>query len=125
MDGYHNVAVGCTCENQDKADYRLPIFLSLPIKHRYIICEPLLEKIDLSKYISREIDGVVVGGESGSDARLCDYEWVLDIRAQCVNKNVPFTFKQTGAKFKANDKVYYIKRQHQHSQAKKANINIS
>ncbi len=46
-DGYENVAVGCTVENQERADYRLPIFLNLPIKHRLIICEPLLTDINL------------------------------------------------------------------------------
>ncbi len=35
-DGYDNVIIGCTVENQDMADYRLPIFKSLPIKHKTI-----------------------------------------------------------------------------------------
>ncbi|MEE0274241.1 MAG: DUF5131 family protein, partial [Oscillospiraceae bacterium] len=47
-EGYDNVIIGCTCENQKRADERLPVFLSLPIKHRLIVCEPLLESIDLS-----------------------------------------------------------------------------
>ena len=41
--GYDNVTIGCTCENQDRADYRLPIFRSLPIRHRSIIAAPLLD----------------------------------------------------------------------------------
>ena len=44
-DGYDNVLIGCTVENQDRADYRLPIFLSLPIKHKSIIVSPILEKV--------------------------------------------------------------------------------
>ena len=39
-DGYENVTVGCTAENQDKADFRLSIFNKLPIKHKNIICQP-------------------------------------------------------------------------------------
>lgn len=40
--GYENVIIGCTVENQEMADYRLPIFLALPIRHRAIIAAPLL-----------------------------------------------------------------------------------
>ena len=62
-DGYENVTVGCTVENQEMADYRLAIFQELPLKHKNIICQPLIEAIDIRKYL----DGVeltVVGGES-------------------------------------------------------------
>jgi len=121
-DGWDNVCIGCTCENQDRADYRLPIFLQAPIKHRRIVCEPLLEDIDLSRYLGGWIEGVVVGGESGNEARLCDYEWVLDIRRQCAERGVPFYFKQTGALFRKEGRVYRIPRRFQHSQARKAGI---
>ena len=75
-EGYDNVTIGCTCENQFMADYRLPIFNSLPIKHRIIVCEPLLENIDLNKYLSKSIEKVVVGGESGESARICKFDWI-------------------------------------------------
>lgn len=123
-DGYDNVTICCTCENQEMADYRLPIFKSLPIKHKQIICEPLLEKIDLSRYLDSSIEGVTVGGESGSEARICRYDWVLDIRNQCLEKNVHFHFKQTGAKFVKDSRLYNIARKLQHSQARKANIDL-
>ena len=62
-------------ENQDRADYRMPIFLSLPIKHRMVIVAPMIEKIDLSKYLNHElIEDVSVGGESGKYARPLDFE---------------------------------------------------
>ncbi len=124
-DGWDNVCVCCTCENQDRADYRLPFFLEAPIKHRQIICEPLLEGIDMRRYLGGWIEGVVVGGESGNEARLCDYDWVLDIRAQCVEKGVPFSFKQTGANFRKDGRVYRVPRRFQHSQARKAGINTT
>lgn len=122
-DGYNNLIICCTVENQDRADYRLPIYLKLPIKHKIIICEPLLGKINLLPYLSGSIESVIVGGESGNMARLCDYDWVLDIRKQCLSKGVNFTFKQTGALFKKDEKIYRIKRKFQNSQADKANIN--
>lgn len=121
-DGYDNVTICCTVENQDQADYRLPIFLEVPIKHKMIVCEPLLTKIDLSHYLNSEIKGVVVGGESGPNARLCDYDWILYMRQQCIDSQVPFHFKQTGARFKKGNKIYHIERKLQHAQAKKANI---
>jgi protein gp37 len=49
-DGYDNVTICCTVENQDRADYRLPIYKAAPVKHKIIICEPLLERIDLRPY---------------------------------------------------------------------------
>ncbi len=42
-EGYDHVGIGCTVENQDRADYRMPIFLSLPIKHRMVIVAPMIE----------------------------------------------------------------------------------
>lgn len=121
-DGYANVTICSTAENQDHADYRLPLLLSAPIRKKMIICEPLLTDIDLSAYLDSDIEGVIVGGESGPCARLCDYDWVLHIREQCVNHKVPFHFKQTGANFKKGNHIYQIERKNQHSQAAKAGI---
>jgi len=123
-EGYENVAICCTVENQSRADYRLPIFLAEPIRRKSIICEPLLESIDLSTYLTSAIEEVVVGGESGNDARICSYRWVLDIREQCQRKGVAFHFKQTGAHFEKDGRLYTIRRALQHSQAQKADIDL-
>ena len=122
-DGYDNVTICCTCENQEMADYRLPIFLSLPIKNKEIICEPILEEINLEKYLAPEIKCVIAGGESGNTARECNFDWILNLRKQCESKNVSFYFKQTGAKFIKDGKLYEIDRKFQLSQANKANVN--
>ena len=121
-DGYDNVAVGLTCENQKRADERLEIFKTLPIKHKILICAPLLEYIDLSKYLDSSIEEVSIGGESGKNARVCNYEWVTKIREDCQRAEVPFTYHQTGSKLLKDGKLYYIKRSLQKSQARKANI---
>ena len=120
--GYDNVAMGCTVENQEMADYRLPIFRDLPIKHKKIICAPLLSAIDLRPYLGSWANEVAVSGESGNEARICDYHWVLSIREQCAAYGVPFSFHQTGARLKKDGRVYRILRKHQHQQAKKAAI---
>lgn len=125
-DGYENVTVGCTVENQKMADCRLPVFLSAPIKHRCIGVEPMLEKINLRPYLADgSIEQVSLGGESGPEARLCDYEWVLDVREQCVESKTAFYFHQTGAFFRKGDRSYRIPRKIQGSQARKAGIDYN
>lgn len=124
-DGYHNVTICCTVENQDRADYRLPIFEEVAIKHKIIICEPLLEQIDLSKHeIGGWIEQVVAGGESGKDVRPCNFDWIMKLHDVCAEQHVAFWFKQTGARFVKDGKLYLIKRQFQHSQARRAGVNL-
>jgi protein gp37 len=124
-DGYEHVTICLTIENQDRADYRLPIYKAAPIKHKILICEPLLDRIDLRPCgIGSWVEQVVVGGESGIEARPCDFDWVMEIRNLCVESNVSFWFKQTGAKFIKDGRLYPIRRPFQHSQARKAGINF-
>ncbi len=119
--GYDNVTVGCTIENQDRADYRLPMFATFPIKHRNIICQPLIEEINIEKYLDN-VELVVVGGESDRKARPLNYTWVLSIREQCITKGVRFEFRQCGTHFIKDGKEYTLKVRDLCSQARKANI---
>lgn len=121
--GYENVNIGCTVENQKSADYRLPLFLSYPIKRRFIACAPLLEAIDLTPYL-HGVEHVTVGGETGREARECDYDWVLDIRKQCIEAKVTFWFKNTGSFFKRNGAVEKVNPFKQTSMAKELKIDI-
>lgn len=125
VDGYDNVTVCCTVENQDRADFRLPLYREAPIRHKMLACEPLLTSLDLSCFLGPWLKAVVAGGESGPEARICCYEWIQDIRRQCVEAGVAFSFKQTGANFSKNGKVYKVPRRLQHSQARKAGINTA
>lgn len=123
-EGYDNVGIGCTVENQDRADFRLPIFLELPIRHRLIIVAPMLERIDLSGYLDpTKVSEVSAGGESGKYARPLDYNWVLDLHRQCCEARMPFSFHQTGSYLLKDGRLHRIPREHQHSQAKKAGLN--
>ncbi len=122
-EGYDNVTVGCTVENQCNADYRLKIFNQLPIKHKNIICQPLIEKIDIAKYLNG-IELAVVGGESDKNARALNYDWVLFIREQCIEHGVSFEFRQCGTHFIKDGKMYTLKTRDLCSQAKKADINV-
>ena len=120
--GYENLAVGCTVENQAMADYRLPLLLDAPLRHKLVICAPLLGPLDIARYLTPGIEEVSVGGESGNEARPCNYDWVLSIRRQCVAADIPFAFHQTGARLVKDGRLYRIRRPYQHSQARKAGI---
>lgn len=123
-DGYDNINIGCTVENQAMADYRLPLFLSYPMKRRFIACSPLLESIDLSAYIN-SVDHVTVSGENGKNGRPCNYEWVLNIRKQCEKACKTFWFKSTGTLFVHDGITERINPFKQGSLAKEFNIDIS
>ena len=122
-EGYENVVVCCAIENQKNADKKLSVFHELPIKHRCITAQPLLERISIEKYLDN-VELVVVGGESDKDARPLEYDWVLDIREQCVRKNVEFEFRQCGTHFIKDGKQYKLQTRDLCSQARKAGINF-
>jgi len=119
--GYENVVVCCTVENQINVDKKLSLFSSLPIRHKCITAQPLLERIKIEPYLDN-IELVVVGGGADKQARILDYDWVLDIRKQCMAKNVSFTFRQCGTHFVKDGKLYTLQTKDLSKQAKKANI---
>lgn len=123
--GYDNVSILCSVENQKQAELRLPVFKQLPFIQKSIICEPLIGPIDLSELLKGDwIEKVVVGGESGDNARVCNYDWVMEIRNACTQNNVSFVFKQTGTFFVKEGRNYKIARKLQAWQARKAGINF-
>lgn len=119
--GWENVRIGCTVENQDRADLRLPVFLKLPIRHRIIVAAPLLGDLNIEQWLDPKlIEEVSAGGESGKYARPLDFEWVKHLRLQCRTANVDFSFHQTGSYLIKDGRQYHIPREYQHSQAAKA-----
>ena len=130
--GWEHVVIAVTCEDQRAADKRLPVYLSLPLRHYAVMIEPMLTQVNLRPYFRKYrnpdgtplIEEVSCGGESGPDARVCDYSWVLGIHLQCVEHGISFSFHQTGAKLKKADKVYEIPREFQHEQARKAHLDF-
>ena len=131
-DGWEHVTIAVTCENQWAADKRLPIYLSIPMRHYSVMIEPMLSYVNLKDYFSKYtseknrplIESVSVGGESGPEARICDYAWVLDLHCQCVEYSVGFNYHQTGARLKRGEKIYEIPRELQHEQAHKAHLDF-
>ena len=97
-DGYPNVRMSVSAEDQDAWDERVPILLSIPAVKRDVYIAPIIGPIDVGEMLSRGgIDAVYVGGEYCSKgARPCDFEWVKGIREECVKYGTTFIWRNTG-----------------------------
>ena len=122
-EGWPNVWLGTSVENQTEADRRIPHLLAAPAAVRFLSCEPLLGPVDLTLIdplpnhphadvllslncltglvsgpddAGPRIDWVIVGGESGPGARPMHPDWARALRDQCAAACVPFFFKQWG-----------------------------
>lgn len=119
-----HIWLGVSAEDQKHADERIPALLDTPAAVRFVSAEPLLGAIDFTKLsitdegeedwldattgeqFSRRtgctvaqrsmLDWIIVGGESGHDARPMHPDWARSIRDQCSAAGVPFFFKQWG-----------------------------
>ena len=88
-----NIWIGVTVE-EESVLHRIDDLCASGAKIRFLSCEPLLATLhDLPL---KDLDWVIVGGESGPHARPLDASWVRSIRDQCVAKRIPFFFKQWG-----------------------------
>lgn len=107
--GWDNVMFNITCENQKRADERIPILIELPFKHKGIMAAPFIERISIEKYLQAgQIEQVICGGENYDGARVCDFEWVNSLRKECVKYDVTFCFMETGTFFSKDGKIYHI-----------------
>lgn len=108
-DGWENVFFNVTCENQKRADERIPILLDLPFKHKGIMCAPFIGEVSVEKYLSDgQIEQVICGGENYDGARPCNFEWVKKLRQECEQHNITFCFIETGTNFIKDGKRYHI-----------------
>jgi protein gp37 len=90
-----NVWVGTSVGKQARAEERIPELLKVPAIVRFLSCEPLLEEINLTPWLS-ELQWIICGGESGPKHRPFNPEWARILRDQCADANVPYFFKQHG-----------------------------
>ena len=106
---FENIFMNVTCENQKRADERIPILLSLPFCHKGLFLAPMLEEITIEKYLrTGQIEQVILGGENYGGRRPCDFAWVKKIREECFRNNVSFCFIETGTVFIKDGKKYVI-----------------
>lgn len=85
---------GVSVEDKKHGLPRIKHLTSSKAKVKFLSVEPLLES--LGRVPLKDIEWVIVGGESGPGARPLDKKWVISIRDQCAKANVPFFFKQWG-----------------------------
>ena len=108
-DGWSNVWLNVTTENQIRADERAPILLELPFKHKGFSVTPFIGKVSLKKYlISGAIDNVWCGGENYDGARPLHYSWVKQLSDECKTANISFAFFETGTLFIKDNKIIKI-----------------
>ena len=89
-----NTWLGVTVEDMKYGLPRIDHLRRIDAKIRFLSVEPLLE--DLGRFNLNKIHWVIVGGESGSQARPMKEEWVINIKKQCERSNAAFFFKQWG-----------------------------
>ena len=136
-EGWDNVMLNVTCENQCRADERIAILLATPARHKGIMCAPLIGRVDIETYLElgeRGGDGVrgcgieqiICGGENYEGARPCDFDWVRLLAAQCREHAVTFAFTETGTIFVKDGRTYRL-RDHrlQSEQAFKSGVSIA
>ena len=125
-DGWENIFFNVTCENQRRADERIPILLDLPFKHKGVMCAPFIGEVSIEKYLaSGQIEQVVCGGENYDGARPCSFHWIKKLRAECVKYNITFCFIETGTVFIKDGKRYRIpKKALQSEMAHKSGMNF-
>lgn len=110
-----HVWLGTTVEDQKRANINVTHLLRHDAAVRFVSCEPLLERVDLTSIdidgesemdalgeratgpAHHTIDWVIAGGESGPQARPSHPDWIRSLRVQCAAAGVPFLFKQWGS----------------------------
>lgn len=108
-DGWENVMLNVSTENQHRADERIPILFSLPFKHKGIMCAPFVGPVSIREYLpAGQIEQVLCDGENYNGARPCHYEWVKALRDECAGANVTFVFCGTGRRFVKDGKTYRL-----------------
>lgn len=105
--GYENVWIGISAEDQDSYDKRIGYLSEIKAKVKFLSLEPLLSPINLHNkgingaFLPSSPDWVIVGGESGNDTgkyryRPCELQWIYDIVSKCQELSIPVFVKQLG-----------------------------
>lgn len=125
-EGYENVILNVTCENQRRVEDRMPIFMKVPAKHKGVMVAPFIGEVSLLKYLNLgNIEQVICGGENYNGSRICNFEWVKKLANECKEASVNFSFIETGTYFVKDKKLYIINNKKTQSiMAYKANLNF-
>jgi len=103
-EGWPNVWLGTTTENQEEANRRIPHLVATPAAVRFLSVEPMLEPVDVAPWLVRPSDEgrapiswIIVGGESGGGARPMHPDWVRGLRDQVHAAGAKLFVKQIGS----------------------------
>lgn len=108
-EGYDNVMIAVTCENQPMFNERWPVFKKVPAKHKSLCLAPLIGPIDIEPALhSGQIAEVECGGENYENPRACYFEWVERIANACRLHRINFCHYETGTNFVYQGKQYYL-----------------
>ena len=118
-DNLPNVWMGVSVENQKYADIRVPVLLKIPAAVRWVSYEPALGPVSWSRWMSgldvsrdengddlgsasdgSNLDWIIIGGESGPQARPFDLTWARSTITQCSGSGVSCFIKQLGTRWK-------------------------
>lgn len=114
--GWENIFFNVTCENQKRADERIPLLLNLPFKHKGIMVAPFVGPVSIKNFLTDgQIEQVIAGGENYDGSRPLDYAWVKNLYDECVAADVHFCFIETGSCFIKDGKTYRIPNKRQQS----------
>ena len=107
--GWENVFFNVTCENQKRADERIPRMFELPFKHKGIMAAPFIGPVSIKDYLpAGQIEQVIAGGENYDGSRPLHYEWVKSLYDECVSADITFCFIETGTTFVKGGKTYRL-----------------
>ena len=124
-DSWENVMLNVSCENQRRADERIPILLELPFKHKGIMCAPFIGPVSIAEYLpAGQIEQVLCDGENYGGARPCHYEWIKNLHDECAEYNVTFVFCGTGRRFVKGGKTYKLEGNIQSKQAHRSGLSF-
>lgn len=124
-----NVWLGVSCEDQRRADERIPHLLATPAAVRFVSAEPLLGDLEIIDYLrplkvyeggfaddlaAPSLDWVICGGESGKGHRPMEMEWAKSLYFQCKDSGTAYFFKQdsgprSGERGRASDALWSAK----------------
>ena len=108
-EGYDNVSLNVSIENQKRADERLPLLLDIPAKHRGAMAAPLLGPLEIGRYLDTGLlEEILADGENYDGARPLRYEWVKRLYDDCASRKIRFTFCGIGNEFIMNGRVYLL-----------------
>jgi protein gp37 len=97
-EGWPNVWLGATAEDQARYDHRWGHLRQVPARIRFISYEPAIGPMlpGMDAHEGETPDWIIAGGESGGKARPSNPKWFRDLRDDCAHLGIAFLFKQWG-----------------------------